>query len=515
MTRISYNASPTLQKFHADPSFVRGIMGPIGSGKSVGCVWEIFMQACKQAPNAAGVRKSRWAVVRNTLPELENTTMKTWFDWFPAGDPRQGGWGKATRKPPYTHNLEYYPGDGTKVELEVLFLPLDKETDEKKLLSLELSGIWFNEAREIRKSLVDAGTGRVGRYPSAKDGDMPCTRKCIIMDTNPPDDSHWWFKNAEENAWAVDTNGKPMDPQDIPAQERWKFFQQPSGLSDDAENLENLNQNEKSVKMPIHIRRDIGRGYYTSITRGKTEEWIRVYVHGQYGNIKSGQPVYGDAYNSDMHKAKDSIRVVPPGSSIYIGIDCSGRHPATVFAQKSSRGQIQVLDEVCILDAQGMGATRYSKLIAEYIGQNFPEHDIFVWGDPAGGFRTQNDEHTYFDILRSNGIPVRSANEGLRIPDRLETVKHILGELVDGEPRLLISPKCKHLIRGFEGGYRYKKLAVSGDDRYADKPEKNRFSDVQDALQYLLCGMGVTREMKGRRDNGDYKTYDIGDWSVW
>lgn len=513
MTTLTYNASPTMQAFHADPSFVRGIMGPIGSGKSVACVWEIFMCACRQKPNQDGVRKSKWAVVRNTLPELETTTMKTWTDWFPPGETRNGGWGKMTRKPPYTHQLEYYPGDGTKVELEVLFLALDKDTDVKKLLSLEVSGIWFNEARELRKSLIDAGTGRIGRYPSVKDGG--CTDPRLIMDTNPPDDSHWWFKCAEENGWAVDEKGKPIDPQDVPAKDRWKFFQQPSGLSDDAENLENLNQPPNFASLPLHVRRDLGRGYYRRIVQGKDQEWIRVYVDGQYGNIKAGLPVYGDMFKSELHIAEHPLRPLPPGASIYVGIDCSGRHPASVFAQKTSRGQIQVLSELCVLDDTGMGATRYSQLLAEYIAENFPEHDIFYWGDPAGGFKTQNDEHTYFDILRANGIRVRSANEALRIPDRIETVKHILGELIDGEPRLLVSPSCKHLIRGFEGGYRYRKMSVSGDDRYDDKPEKNRFSDVQDGLQYLLCGMGVTREMKGRSSNRDYQTYSSGDWSIW
>lgn len=70
-------------RFHADDSFVRGIMGPIGSGKSVACVIEIISRALRQAPNQDGVRRTRWAVIRNTYPELTSTTIKTWMDWLP------------------------------------------------------------------------------------------------------------------------------------------------------------------------------------------------------------------------------------------------------------------------------------------------------------------------------------------------------------------------------------------------------------------------------------------------
>ena len=42
-----------------DESFFRGIRGPVGSGKSVGCCVEVFRRALEQKPNEDGVRKSR------------------------------------------------------------------------------------------------------------------------------------------------------------------------------------------------------------------------------------------------------------------------------------------------------------------------------------------------------------------------------------------------------------------------------------------------------------------------
>lgn len=493
MTSVNYKASRTGSEFHKSDAFVRGIMGPYGSGKSVSCVIEIYLRAVAQVANSSGVRKSRWVVVRNTLPELETTAMKTWKDWFPPGDPAQGFFGKMTGKPPYTHYVKHGLPDGTKLDLEVQFIALDRPEDQKKLLGIEVSGIWFNEAREIDKAHIDAGTGRVGRYPSVKDGG--CTHPCIIMDTNPPDDSHWWYKFAEE---------------DTP--EGWRFFQQPSGLDPDADNLENLNQPENWKELSTAERRAHGRKYYEKQLGGKTEEWVNVYVHGRYGQIKQGKPVYGDSYNSDLHLSKTPILLQPSGR-LYVGVDCSGRHPSAVMAQKSGRGQIQVVRELCVTDDEGMGAVQYSRLLKNFIDTEFPDHDIYIWGDPAGGFRSQNDERTYFDILRAEGLHIRPSS-ALRIPERVQTVFSVLGRMIDGQPAIIFDQECKQLVRGFNGGYRYRKINTSGDARYDPKPEKNRFADVHDALQYLLTGMGENKRMLGiNREHN--KTYFQKSWSVF
>ena len=64
--------------------------------------------------------------------------------------------------------------------------------------------------------------------------------------------------------------------------------------------------------------------------------------------------------------------------------------------------------------------------------------------------------------------------------------------MVEGKSGLLIDPRCKELIKGFEGGYGYRRMQVSGE-RYDDKPDKNRFSHIHDALQYLMLGGGEGR----------------------
>ena len=59
------------------------IRGPIGSGKSVGCVMHMLRVAMEQEPNSEGVRKTRWICIRNTYPELKGTVIKTFQQWIP------------------------------------------------------------------------------------------------------------------------------------------------------------------------------------------------------------------------------------------------------------------------------------------------------------------------------------------------------------------------------------------------------------------------------------------------
>ena len=163
---VLYRAEPTARQFHQSRAFVRGLMGPIGSGKSVMCVEELKRLATQvQKPGLDGVRRSRFVVVRNSYPELKTTTIKTFQDWFPASIcPLK--WSAPITAQMVIADL----GDGTGVNMEVFFLALDNDDDVRKLLSMELTAGWINEAREVAKSILDGLTGRVGRYPPKRLG---------------------------------------------------------------------------------------------------------------------------------------------------------------------------------------------------------------------------------------------------------------------------------------------------------------------------------------------------------
>jgi hypothetical protein len=412
----------------------------VGSGKSTACCYEIMRRAAMQKPDARGVSHSRWAVIRNTYPELKTTTIKTWHGLVPQ---TLGRW--VDQGPP-THHLRF-----DNLDLEVLFLALDSPGDVAKLLSLELTGAWINEAREVPKAVLDALTTRVGRYPSARIGGPSWFG--VLMDTNPPDTDHWWYKLAEE-----------MHP------DGFEFFAQPSGLSPDAENLPNLPD-----------------GYYNRQVAGKTEDWLRVYVHGEYGFVQDGKPVVPE-YRDSLHcKAFE----LDPRQPIVIGADF-GLTPAAVIGQRSATNQIRWRYELVTED---MGAKKFAGELKAFIGQHLSQFEIErMVGDPSGDNRAQTDEVTVFQILRSEGLAFQPASTN-DFTVRRDAVGHAFSKLIDGEPACIIHPDCTTLRKGLMGGYRMRRIQVAGHERYQDKPEKNMFSHVCEAQQYGMLAFGEGRAL--------------------
>jgi len=466
---VHYEPSPTLRKFHASNALVRGVRGPFGSGKSVGCCWEIWTRACEQHAQDDKARRSRWVITRNTYGELTSTTIKTWLDWFP-----EDRFGKMVHGAPISHNLAWPMQDGTRVELEVLFLALDRPDHIKKLLSLEVTGAWMNEAREQPKAILDGLTGRVGRYPRAQDGGA--TWSGVIMDTNPPDDDHWWYQIAE-----------------VKQPDGWEFFAQPAGDSPEAENLDWLLQTPDSMKLPVGHpqRRAQGASYYERLKAGKTDEWIKVYVQGRYGTVHDGKPVYPE-WNDTLHcKAINPIQGVP----LDIGLDF-GLTPAAVITQVDSRGRLLVLDEMCGEDMairQFLQDVLIPQLVKVYpqwwAKRNAETPMVRCFGDPAGAQKSQADEKTCFQEVRAAGLRINPGKTNGFVARR-SAVAWFMSKLTNGQPMLLLDPCCGVLRKGFNGGYKYRRIQVTGEERYTEEPMKNQYSHPHDALQYVALESG-------------------------
>jgi hypothetical protein len=454
---ITYKAEPTLARFHQSEASVRGVMGPIGSGKSVACCVEILSRAMRQAPDKYGVRRTRWAVIRQTYPELKSTTINTWKEWVPEqvcpityGAPIDGR--MATPLP-----------DGTRMDMQVYFLALDKPRDVKKLLSLELTGAWINEAREIDKTIAQAALSRTGRYPSKRDCDE-ITWTGLIMDTNPPDDDHWWYRLAED----VKPDG-------------WQFFKQPGAL------VQVLNDNGKIIGYEANPgaenvqNQPLGYQYWLRLTEGADPEWIAVHCCGRYGTVFDGKPVFGGVYNDAVHVSPTPLGLFR-GRPIFLGWDF-GLTPSCIVGQLAPDGQLRILREmVC----QRGGVKQFATdVVKPTLAALFPNVPLVSGGDPAGNQASQADELTCLGQLEMLGIPTRAAPTNDFLPRRQAVIDR-LTRMVDGKPAFLLDPSCKMLRRGFLGGYRFERVQVSGEERYRDVPSKNKFSHPHDALQYLV-----------------------------
>lgn len=463
-----YIPTPSGEEFHNDSkNNVRLIMGPYGSGKSTACCAEIVRRTMEMPVWCNGIRRSKWAIVRNTSGELETTTLQTWLHWF-----HNLGAHTKRKKPVMTYEHTFKDDKGV-CEIELIFLALDREDDLRKIRSLEVTGVYVNEASEVPQGTISHFKGRINRYPSQQ----MCSSywSGIIADTNPPDIDHWIYKTFEEE--------KPNG---------YRIFKQPSGLTkirkDEIDpNVEHVatTSGYYTANLNADNYKNLKPDYYLRMAEGQIEEFIKVFCMGQYGTVILGKKVYPE-YNDDFHSANDMQYA--GGIPISLFWDY-GLTPACLIVQFLPRGQLRIMKEFVALD---MGIKQFAEnIILPYLSSQLAGFDIeHSDGDPSGTTARDTDESTCMQILTGLGIETFGAATNQIIP-RLEAVKYFLNRVIDGQAAILISREgCPVLRKGFLGDYHYKRVAVVGEARYQDKPNKNRASHPHDALQYCALRYG-------------------------
>ena len=448
------------------------------SGKSYACAAEIMLRAVKQTPSPIdGIKYTRFAIVRNSYPMLKTTTIKTWLDLFP-----ENTFGPMLWTPPITHHIRLPSREGAAgIDCEVIFLALDQPKDVRKLLSLELTGAWVNEARELPKAVIDGLTHRVGRYPTKRDGGA--SWHGIWMDTNPMDDDHWYYRMAEKER--------------MTGAYAWKFFKQAGGMIevDPAQLPENPEANDHifaagkwwKLNPGAENLGNLPAGYYQQMLLGKNLDWIRCYAGGTYTYVQEGRPVWPE-YDDSMMSGEVEF---DPSLPLQVGVDF-GLTPAAIIGQRRPNGQWQVLHEIVTFD---MGLERFGQQLLAELNTRYPKAQILVWGDPAGMARDAIYEVTAFDHLRTLGLRAQPTHSN-DFKVRREAAAMPMQRLIAGKPGLIVNRECKLLRKSLAGGYHFKRIAVgAGHERFRDAPNKNEHSHCGDAFGYLLLGGGEHRRL--------------------
>lgn len=410
------------------------------SGKTSGATQEVCYYLPHFLYKRYGIKNTRWVVVRNTYPELRDTTMRTVFDWFPIGD---------HNKQENIYVIEYPNG----ITVELLFRSCDNPKHVKHFKSLEVTGYWIDESIEVSGDVKRMLKNRIGRYP------QQCPVRFGIETTNPPDvdhDTYWEFD------WG-DTPPPGPVPEKAPKPNHRGFWQPPG------ENVKNLRP-----------------GYYTDLRSDYTgcQDWIDTYIEGKPGMIIQGKPVYHN-FRRHLHVAKQPL--IWAKGKLWRGFDNSGNIPACVVVQMPTPRQVQVLAEFW---SDRMGIVEFGNWVVTECNLRFPGAMYEDWEDPAGENKFSKKEGGFTSnaqMMREEcGISVTPSEQNPVV--RIASVERQLS-LIDG---LLIDPSCRRLINGFIGGYHYKEIGTSGI--YSTAPEKNLFSHIHDSLQYVMVKLtgGVT-----------------------
>lgn len=459
--KFTYNAEPTPARFHADNSDVRYIEGPWGSGKTTACLLELIRLSMAQQPDENGVRRTRHAIIRNTYPELKSTTIKSFQSWVPH-----------TVAPvvfsiPITSKFVQRLADGTTVDIEFIFMALDGPEDVGKLLSLEITSAYMNEGREMPWEVIEAVVGRTGRYPqTVKDENgittFGPTQPCVLIDSNPPRTSHFlhtMFLEGNIKATEVKRGEQTLIV-------KWTKFVQPPAvfksattgeweLNPDAENLSHLEDNYYVRQMALG------------------EEHIRVNLAGEPGMTRKGTTIFAK-FSEHKHVAKQLI-LPRRGTSILLGVDF-GLTPAVIIGQLNYKGLV-LLDELPATDESLEDFL--DEQVIPLLRSKYNGYTIVACGDPAGGARSGINKMTSIGVMRARGIKTYPAltNNFIR---RKEAVDWFLGR----DEGLMISPHLIHTREALGAGYVWKETN-NGKGLLIDKADKNEFSHIADAVQYL------------------------------
>ena len=473
---LSVSFPPIVSDFVQSNARQRFIAGPFGSGKTVGSLVEIPRRASMQAPSTvSGLRKSRWAVVRNTVPELRETTMKSWFDWFPSGTL---GYYMSTTK-------TYHIKQGG-VDAEVIFCALDDEQDVKKLLGMELTGANLAEYREIPRPIVEALDGRIGRYPRMNEGGP--TWVGMWGDSNMPEEGSYWYAKMEG-----------LDPDDLKKKmpTDWAFFRQPPAMLKDDGGKYYLNLGAENLG-------NLPSGYYENLIKDKSEDFIRVNVLAQYGRSKGGKPVHPE-FDRRIHVAKGPL--IPNRDLVLLLSADFGMTPALALKQQDAFGRVLTLDDIACFD-MGLERAIETKLLpllkAKYKGgAKNGEYEIIVTGDPSGESRAQGDETTCVEIFKDykkhlGKVKMASTNSPVA---RRGGTDHFLTR--KEPPTYLMDPGCEASIAAMSGGFMFKKHK---DGRHSEDVEKNDHSHIGEANEYgdMYFHEGRRRKAEQRPDQMDW-----------
>lgn len=408
----------------------------MGEGKSTGLAWSTLYHT-RHNPSA------NWALIRDTWENMQATTMKTFFNWFPPGI---YGTFHATKK-------EFTWASGI-AEGGVVFLGMDDPQDASKLMSRELAGIGIDEpapavgSAGVDEMIFDIGLSRL-RQPGMKWYGMKLAE-------NNPDEAHWTYKRFV------------LDPDPDFA------LLQP----DKPENAHNL---------PPEYYQELRR-----IWRHRPD-LIRRFVDGEFGFQQLGKAVTPQ-WSDKIHLANGLIPV--PGVPLHLLWDF-GLNPTCIVTQVTPLGAWNVLDA---LVGDGIGVEELiMDAVKPLIANRYQRFSLNHIGDPAGNERDQSSSRrTAVGVLRRElKGPFRPGP--VRFADGIIPLQAVLSRTLSGRGLLQVDRvRAAPVWHALRGGWHYH-IARTG--LIGAEPVKNMNSHPGDAMRYGAAVLYPVGKMGQARQN--------------
>lgn len=429
---IDFKPNPIQDRFIQSQAAADLFSSRVGEGKSTALVWSAFYHM-RHNPGA------EWAFIRDTFENLQRSTMKSFFEWFPPG---VFGDYHATKKT-FTFYEQIAKGS-------VTFIGMDDPSDASKLLSWVLAGIAIDEpapaagSAGVDEMVFDLGQQRL-RQPGMK-------WYAMKLATNNPDEEHWTYKkftgpDADANDFRIWQPSKP-------------------------ENIQNLPE-----------------GYYEKLRRqlAHRPDLVRRFIDGEFGFQQEGEAVTPQ-WSDKIHLAMGLVPI--RGKEIVICWDF-GHNPTAIITQQTPMGYWNVLYSFV---GEGVGVEELIlNEVAPLIKAKFPNSPIRHIGDPAGNQREQTSitRSAVKTIRKLLGGAWRSGPQGWE--DRKNPLQAVLSRTISGTGMVQVDRfNAPHIWHALRGGWHYHK---SRTGVVAIEPKKDKHSHPGDAISYGAAVLFPTHKL--------------------
>lgn len=374
----------TCNKLSNKKKFAYG--GAIRGGKTFVTLW-ILVYLCNR------YKGSRWAVIRNTFPSLQKTTiesLKKIINYSP-------DWKWNQDKGNFFVQNKY----GSRIYF--MAENLAQDPDLNAFLGLEVNGIFFEQLEELSHKLWDIGLSRLGSWYIEN---MP---PAFAFTTFNP--AQTWIKEEIYERWQANT---------LPADFHFQiaFPQDNAFVTDDQ---------------------------WQNWTTSMTDRYRKQFIEGDWTNFDDKNPRWLYSFDEQRHVAKETLQLLPQypvNLSFDFNID-----PMTCLAEQHSPGFgahsfIRYFKEFIIPNCT-------VNEICQQIRSFFPYNVITVTGDATGINRnagyTSGDETIWTQVKAALKIAPGQYLTPLVNPS-MSNSRYITNAMFQHHTNILIDPALKQLI---------------------------------------------------------------------